>query len=183
MLPILGNHHQVCPISSRTTESGWEYLSRDRVQAFPVGSEIRSPEIHTPSHRSPVNREVFDFTGSAQHTAAWLRRNRHLSTLCLVPAAKHPSALRSVQHHLPPHQIRASRRLRTREPYVIDNFVIYSRHWERRGDSLLRLAVQSRVSATTATSRLTLPLLTLLQDRLSLSCFQEISTTPFMLLN
>ena len=50
------------PISSRTTESGWEYLSRDRVQAFPVGSEIRSPEIHTPSHRSPVNREVFDFT-------------------------------------------------------------------------------------------------------------------------
>ena len=58
------------PISSRTTESGWEYLSRDRVQAFPVGSEIRSPEIHTPSHRSPVNREVFDFTGSAQHTAA-----------------------------------------------------------------------------------------------------------------
>ena len=57
------------PISSRTTESGWEYLSRDRVQAFPVGSEIRSPEIHTPSHRSPVNREVFDFAGNAQPTA------------------------------------------------------------------------------------------------------------------
>ena len=50
------------PISSRATESGWGYLSRDRVQAFPVGSDIRSPEIHTPSHRSPVNREVFDFT-------------------------------------------------------------------------------------------------------------------------
>ena len=57
------------PISSRTTESGWEYLIRDRVQAFPVGSEIRSPEIHTPSHRSPVNREVFDFTGNKQHAA------------------------------------------------------------------------------------------------------------------
>ena len=57
------------PISSRTTESGWEYLSRDRVQAFPVGSDIRSPEIHTPSHRSPVNREVFDFAGNAQPTA------------------------------------------------------------------------------------------------------------------
>ena len=25
------------PISSRTTESGWEYVSRDRVQVFPVG--------------------------------------------------------------------------------------------------------------------------------------------------
>ena len=58
------------PISSRTTESGREYLSRDRVQAFLVGSEIRSPEIHTPSHRSPVNREVFDFAGNAQHAAS-----------------------------------------------------------------------------------------------------------------
>ena len=57
------------PISSRTTESGWEYVSRDRVQVFPVGSEIRSPEIHTPSQRSPVNREVFDFTGTVQHAA------------------------------------------------------------------------------------------------------------------
>ena len=57
------------PISSRTTESGWECVSRDRVQAFPVGAEIRSPEVRTPSHRSPVNREVFNFVGSAQHTA------------------------------------------------------------------------------------------------------------------
>ena len=57
------------PISSRTTESGWECVSRDRVQAFPVGAEIRSPEIRTPSHRSPVNREVFDFAGNVQHTA------------------------------------------------------------------------------------------------------------------
>ena len=56
------------PISSRTTESGWECVSRDRVQAFPVGAEIRSPEVHTPSHRSPVNREVFNFVGSSQHT-------------------------------------------------------------------------------------------------------------------
>ena len=57
------------PISSRTTESGWECVSRERVQAFPVGAEIRSPEVRTPSHRSPVNREVFNFVGSAQHTA------------------------------------------------------------------------------------------------------------------
>ena len=56
------------PISSRTTESGWECVSRDRVQAFPVGAEIRSPEVHTPSHRSPVNHEVFNFVGSSQHT-------------------------------------------------------------------------------------------------------------------
>ena len=56
------------PIPSRTTESGWECVSRDRVQAFPVGAEIRSPEVHTPSHRSPVNREVFNFVGSSQHT-------------------------------------------------------------------------------------------------------------------
>ena len=56
------------PISSRTTESGWECVSRDRVQAFPVGAEIRSPEVHTPSHRSPVNREVFNFVGSSQRT-------------------------------------------------------------------------------------------------------------------
>ena len=55
------------PISSRTTESGWECVSRDRVQAFPVGAEIRSPEVHTPS-QSPVNREVFNFVGSSQHT-------------------------------------------------------------------------------------------------------------------
>ena len=38
------------------------------MQAFPVGAEIRSPEVHTPSHRSPVNREVFNFVGSSQHT-------------------------------------------------------------------------------------------------------------------
>ena len=85
------------PISSRTTESGWEYLSRDRVQAFPVGSEIRSPEIHTPSHRSPVNREVFDFTGNKQHAAQLVTEGAAPEPSCLVLTAKHPSALRSVQ--------------------------------------------------------------------------------------
>eukprot|EP00439_Symbiodinium_sp_Y106_P027625 s3495_g3.t1 len=54
------------PISSRTTKSGWECVSRDRVQAFPVGTEVRSPEILTPSHRSPANREKFDFAQATQ---------------------------------------------------------------------------------------------------------------------
>ena len=54
------------PISSRTTESGWECVSRDRVQAFPVRTEVRSPEILTPSHRSPANREKFDFAEATQ---------------------------------------------------------------------------------------------------------------------
>ena len=54
------------PIPSRTTESGWECVSRDRVQAFPVGTEVRSPEILTPSHRSPANREKFDFAEATQ---------------------------------------------------------------------------------------------------------------------
>ena len=58
------------PMSSRTTDSGWEYLSRDRVHAFPIGADIRSPEVHTPSHRSLVNREVFDFAGTAQPTSS-----------------------------------------------------------------------------------------------------------------
>ena len=54
------------PISSRTTESGWECVSRDRVQTFPVGTQVRSPEIHTPSHRRPANREKFDFAEATQ---------------------------------------------------------------------------------------------------------------------
>ena len=56
------------PMSSRTTDSGWEYMSRDRVQAFPIGADIRSPEVRTPSHRSSVIREVFDFAGTSQPT-------------------------------------------------------------------------------------------------------------------
>ena len=56
------------PMSSRTTDSGWEYMSRDRAQAFPIGADIRSPEVRTPSHRSSVNREVYDFAGTAQPT-------------------------------------------------------------------------------------------------------------------
>ena len=56
------------PMSSRTTDSGWEYMSRDRVQVFPIGADIRSPEVRTPSHRSSVIREVFDFAGTSQPT-------------------------------------------------------------------------------------------------------------------
>ena len=82
------------PISSRTTESGWEYLSRDRVQAFPVGSEIRSPEIHTPSVLVTGVRSAVKCSTLRLH---WLRGDQRLSTLCLVMAAKHPSALRSVR--------------------------------------------------------------------------------------
>ena len=61
------------PISSRTTESGWECVSRDRVQAFPVGAEIRSPEVRTPSHRSPVNRQLR--RECAAHSSAGYRRS------------------------------------------------------------------------------------------------------------
>ena len=55
------------PISSRTTESGRECVSRDRVQAFPVGAEVRS---HTPSHRSPANREKYDFAEATQRVSS-----------------------------------------------------------------------------------------------------------------
>ena len=48
------------PVSSRTTENGWDILNGERVVAFPVGSEVRSPELLTPNHRSPVNRENRD---------------------------------------------------------------------------------------------------------------------------
>ena len=133
------------PISSRTTESGWEYLSRDRVQALPVGSDIRSPEIHTPSHRSPVNREVFDFAGNAQPTAPLVMEGpapEHVVPRADGQAPEAPCAacnagrsstrapcaacsvvvfLTREEHH---------DNLRTQEPYVTDNFVIYSRRWE-----------------------------------------------------
>ena len=45
------------PTSSRATEHGWDFLSSDKVAAFPVGTEVRSPEVLTPNHRSSVSRE------------------------------------------------------------------------------------------------------------------------------
>ena len=56
------------PISSRTTESGWECIGEDRVPSFPVGTEVRSPEICTPSQRSPSNREKVNFDHGNHHT-------------------------------------------------------------------------------------------------------------------
>ena len=53
------------PTSSRATEHGWDFLSSDRVAAFPIGAEVRSPEIVTPSHRSPANRDRSIFRPSA----------------------------------------------------------------------------------------------------------------------
>ena len=45
------------PMSSRTSDAGWEHVVPPRVLAYSVGMEVRSPEIGTPSQRSPMNRE------------------------------------------------------------------------------------------------------------------------------
>ena len=113
------------PISSRTTESGWECVSRDRVQAFPVGAEIRSPEVRTPSHRSPVNREVFSFVGNSQHTAELVTEGA--APEHLVPRADGQAPERFAQRATLDEQAPVrSVRQKTREPFVIDNFGIYS---------------------------------------------------------
>ena len=59
-------HHQVSqqscsvPISSKTSEAGWEYVSSQvssqKGLSFPVGTEVRSPNLGTPTQYSPVNR-------------------------------------------------------------------------------------------------------------------------------
>ena len=41
------------------------FLSSDRVADFPASAEVRSPEIVTPSHRSPANRDRSIFGPSA----------------------------------------------------------------------------------------------------------------------
>lgn len=48
------------PWSSKTSETGWEYVSRQvssqKGLSFPVATDVRSPQIGSPSQRSPVNR-------------------------------------------------------------------------------------------------------------------------------
>ena len=47
------------PLSSKTSDAGWEYVQSQGSQksiSFPVGSEVRSPEITSPNLRSPVSR-------------------------------------------------------------------------------------------------------------------------------
>ena len=47
------------PLSSKTSDAGWEYVQSQGSQkgiSYPVGSEVRSPEISSPNLRSPVNR-------------------------------------------------------------------------------------------------------------------------------
>ncbi|CAE7268027.1 unnamed protein product [Symbiodinium sp. CCMP2456] len=48
------------PRSSRTSETGWECVSSQvgsqKGSAFPVASDVRSPDIGSPTLRSPVNR-------------------------------------------------------------------------------------------------------------------------------
>ena len=47
------------PLSSKTSDAGWEYVQSQSSQkgvSFPVGNEVRSPEINSPNIPSPVNR-------------------------------------------------------------------------------------------------------------------------------
>ena len=72
------------PMSSRTTDSGWEYLSRDRVQAFPIGADIRSPEVHTPFAQraaSSASSPEKDITTSNDARAVRDRQLRELITM------------------------------------------------------------------------------------------------------
>ena len=116
------------PMSSRTTDSGWEYMSRDRVQAFPIGADIRSPEVRTPSHRSWSLEKCSTLQGPRNQHLLWSQKRQRLSVLRLALRIKHTSVLRSVQHRQLRQQRRTSRRQMTQEQYVTDNFVIYSRH-------------------------------------------------------
>ena len=47
------------PLSSKTSDAGWEYVQSQSSQkgiSFPVGSDVRSPEINSPNLPSPVNK-------------------------------------------------------------------------------------------------------------------------------
>ena len=47
------------PLSSKTSDAGWEYVHSQGCQkglSFPVGSEVRSPELSSPTLRSPASR-------------------------------------------------------------------------------------------------------------------------------
>ena len=45
------------PLSSRTSETGWEHIGSTKALPVSVGAAVRSPEINTPNHRSPSNRD------------------------------------------------------------------------------------------------------------------------------
>ena len=47
------------PLSSKTSDAGWEYVQSQSSQkgvSFPLGSEVRPPEVNSPNVPSPVNR-------------------------------------------------------------------------------------------------------------------------------
>ena len=48
------------PLSSKTSEAGWEYVnsqvSSQKGRSFPVGAEMRSPELGSPTQHSPADR-------------------------------------------------------------------------------------------------------------------------------
>ena len=117
------------PISSRTTESGWECVSRDRVQAFPVRTEVRSPEILTPSHRSPANREKFDFAEATQGVPSSVVEAAAPVRLALRAGEQAP--LRFAQRASSSSSSERTHRSRTTpELYVIGNSMSCLAHWK-----------------------------------------------------
>ena len=58
------------PLSSKTSDAGWEYVQSQGSQkgvSFPVGSEVRFPELSSPTLRSPISRSKV--TSDAQNSA------------------------------------------------------------------------------------------------------------------
>ena len=58
------------PLSSKSSDAGWEYVQSQGSQrgiSFPVGSEVRSPELSSPTLRSPRSRSKV--TSDAQNSA------------------------------------------------------------------------------------------------------------------
>ena len=185
------------PISSRTTESGWEYLSRDRVQAFPAGSEIRFPEIHTPSHRSPVNREVFDFTGNVQHAASLVTEGP--APEHIVPRAGSQAPERFAQcatlNDQAPERLaqRATSSSSSPDKSITTSEDARAVRDRQLRDLLTTLGMKGRLtsSSSSATKGVSYDgnlssdsaVAHVVAGQLSLLCFQGISTTPFTLLN
>ena len=44
------------PLSSKTSDAGWEYVHSQGGLSLPVGSEVRSPELSSPTLRSQTSR-------------------------------------------------------------------------------------------------------------------------------
>ena len=82
------------PISSRTSDAGWENVSSQKGLSLPVGTEVRSPELGTPSQRSPLNREKI------------VTEERWLSLWTLTPR---PRTARHASYLLKAHAARAYR--------------------------------------------------------------------------